>query len=35
MKCLLTAWGQLKRGFGVFALCEMCSQGMGAVKKGI
>ena len=35
MKCFLRAWGQLKRGFEVFALGEMCFEGMGAVKKGI
>ena len=35
MNCCLTAWGQLKRGFEVLALCEMCFEGMGAVEKGI
>ena len=34
MKCILMAWGQLKTGFEVLALCEMCFQGMGAVEKG-
>ena len=34
MKCVLRAWGQLKRGFQVLALCEMCFEGMGAVEKG-
>ena len=35
VNCVLTAWGQLKRGFKVLALCEMCFQGMGAVEKGV
>ena len=35
MKCVLRAWGQLKRGFEVVALAEMCFEGMGAVKKGV
>ena len=30
MKCELRAWGQLKRGFEVVALGEMCIEGMGA-----
>ena len=30
MKCVLRAWGQLKRGFEVVAL-----GGMGAVEKGV
>ena len=29
------AWGQLKRGFEVLALGEMCSHGMRAVEKGV
>ena len=29
MKYVLRGWGQLKRGFEVFALCEMCFEGMG------
>ena len=33
MKYVLRAWGQLKRGFEVWALCEMCFQGMGEVEK--
>ena len=33
MKCVLRAWGQLKRGFEVLALCEICFEGMGAVEK--
>ena len=32
---VLRAWGELKRGFEVLALCEMCFQGMGAVEKGV
>ena len=35
MKCVLRAWGQLKRGFEVLALGEMCFEGMGAVEKGV
>ena len=35
MKCVLRAWRQLKRGFEVFALGEMCFEGMGAVEKGV
>ena len=35
MKCVLTAWGQLKRGFEVLALCGICFEGMGAVEKGV
>ena len=34
MKCVLRPWGQLKRGFEVVALVEMCFEGMGAVEKG-
>ena len=34
MKCVLMAWGQLKRGCEVLALCEMFSQGMREVEKG-
>ena len=33
VNCLLTAWGELKRGFEVLALGEMCFEGMGAVEK--
>ena len=33
VKCVLLAWGQLKRGFEVVALGEMCFHGMGAVEK--
>ena len=35
MKCVLRACWQLKRGFEVLALCELCFQGMGAVEKGV
>ena len=34
MKYVLGAWGAFKRGFEVFALGEMCFEGMGAVEKG-
>ena len=34
MKYVLRAWGQLKRGFEMLALCEICFEGMGAVEKG-
>ena len=30
VKCVLRAWGQLKRGFEVLAVGEMCIEGMGA-----
>ena len=33
MKCVSRAWGQLKRGFEVLALGEMCFAGMRAVEK--
>ena len=32
---MLRAWMQLKRGFHVLALGEMCFEGMGAVEKGV
>ena len=35
MKYVLRAWGGLKRGCKVLALGEMCSEGMGAVEKGV
>ena len=35
MECLLRAWGELKRGWEVLALGEMCFQGMGAVETGV
>ena len=34
MKSVLFTLGQLKRGFEVLALGEMCFEGMGAVAKG-
>ena len=33
MEYVLGAWGQLKRGFEVLALGEMCFEGMGLVEK--
>ena len=35
MKCVLRAWGELKRGFEVLALGELCFEGMGVVAKGV
>ena len=35
VKCVLRAWGQLKKGVEVLGLCEMCFSGMGAVGKGV
>ena len=35
MKSVFGAWAQLKRGFEVLALGEMCFEGMGAVGKGV
>ena len=35
VKCVFRAWGQLKRGFEVLALCEICFEGMGVVEKGV
>ena len=35
MKCVLRAWGQLKRGFEVLALGEIWFEGMRAVEKGV
>ena len=35
MKCVVRAWRQLKRGFEVLVLGEMCFEGMGAVEKGV
>ena len=35
MKCVMRAWGQLKRGFEVVALGEMCFASKGAVEKGV
>ena len=34
VKYVLTAWGQLKRGFEVLALGEICFEGMGQLKRG-
>ena len=35
MKCVLRAYKQLKRGFEVLALGEMCFEGVWVVAKGI
>ena len=35
MNRALMAWGQLKRGFEVVAVGEMCFEGIGAVEKGL
>ena len=35
MKCVLRAWGQLKRGFEVVAVGEMCIEGVTVVEKGV
>ena len=35
MKYVLRAWGQLKRGFEVLALGEICLEGMGVAEKGV
>ena len=35
MKYVSRAWGQLKRGFEVLALDEMCFEGMGGVENGV
>ena len=35
MKCVVSAWGELKRGFEVLALGELCFEGMGAIEKGV
>ena len=35
MKYVLRAWGELKRGFEVLALGEICFDGIGAVEKGV
>ena len=34
MKCVLRAWGELKRGFEVLALDELCFEGIGGLEKG-
>ena len=35
VECVYTAWGQLKRGFEVLALGEICFEGMGVAKRGV
>ena len=35
MKYVFVAWGELKRGFEVLAMGEMCFHGMRAVEKGV
>ena len=35
MKCVLRAWGQLKRGLEVLAFGEVFFEGMGAVEEGV
>ena len=35
MKCVLGAWGQLKRGFEVVAVGEMCIEGVAVVEQGV
>ena len=35
VKCVVMAWGQLKKGSEVVALGEMCFEGMGSVEKGV
>ena len=35
MKYVFRAGGELKRGFEVLALDEICFEGMGAVEKGV
>ena len=35
MKYVLRAWGELKRGFEVLALGEICFEGMGVAKRGV
>ena len=35
MKCVLGAWGQLKRGFEVMALGEMYIEGVAVVEQGV
>ena len=35
VKCVFGAWGQVKRGFQVLALGELCFEGMGAVEEGV
>ena len=35
LNCVLRAWGELKRGFEVLALGEMCFEGMRAIEMGV
>ena len=35
MKCVVSAWGELKCVFEVLALDELCFEGMGEVEKGV
>ena len=35
MKYVLRAWGDMKRGFGVLAMGEICFEDMGGVEKGV
>ena len=35
MKCVVRAWGGLKRGSEVLSLDDMCFEGMGEVEKGV
>ena len=35
VKCVLRAWRQLKRGYEVLALGEMCFEGMGPLLKEV
>ena len=35
MKCVLRAWGHLKRRFEVVPMGETCFVNMGAVEKGV
>ena len=35
MKCVLRAWDELKRGFEVLALGEICFEGMGVAEKEV
>ena len=35
MKCVLRAWGQLKRGFEVVTVGETCIEGVAVVEQGV
>ena len=35
MEYVLRAWGELKRGFEVLALGEICFEGIGVAIKGV